>query len=305
MRRVVFKNRALDVVGHLHLPPDFDQTRRYPTLVLSTPGSSVKEQIGGIYASLLAEHGFVALTFDPTYQGESAGEPRDLESPAARTQDIHSAVDFLTTLSFVDDDRLGMLGICAGGGYAIQAALTERRFKALGTVVASDLGRAFRRMVDVEETLEAVARQRTAQAHGEPVRRDPWIPDSLKDAEEAGVADPEVLEAIAFYRESEFRHPNSTNRLLFTSYGEILGFDSFHLVPELLTLPLQVIVGGRRGATGQYEAGVLLHDLSPATDKAIFVVEGAGHYDLYYKAEPVAVAIGQLADFFSRTLSRR
>lgn len=153
-----------------------------------------------------------------------------------------------------------MLGICAGGGYAIQAALTERRFRALGTVVASDLGRAFRRMVNVEETLEAVASQRTAEARGEPLRRDPWIPDSLREAKDTGVTDPEVLEAIAFYRESEFRHPNSTNRLLY---------------------------------------------LSPATDKHLFVVEGAGHYDLYYKSDPVAIAIGRLADFFSRTVTRR
>lgn len=262
----------------------------------------MKEQIGGVYASRLAERGFVALTFDPTYQGESAGEPRDLDAPATRVQDIHCAVDFLTTQPFIDAERIGMLGVCAGGGYAIQAASLERRFKALGTVVANDLGQAFRRMVPVEETLAEVGRQRTAEARGATPRRDPWIPDTRAEAEAEGLTDPELFEAIAFYRESPYRHPRSTNRLLFTSYGHILGFDSFHLVPELLTLPLQVVVGGRRGNTGQFEASHALFDLSPATEKDLFVVEGAGHYDLYFKSEYVGPAIDVLAPFFARQL---
>jgi uncharacterized protein len=91
----------------------------------------VKEQIGAIYAPGLAERGFLALTFDPSYQGESGGEPRDLEDPAARIEDIRCAVDFLTTLPYVDEERIKPLGICAGGGCAINAALTEYRFKAV------------------------------------------------------------------------------------------------------------------------------------------------------------------------------
>lgn len=145
MTRVTFPNGELDLVGDLHLPDSFQVDGRYAALVLTTPGSSVKEQIGGIYAERLARHGFVALTFDPSYQGESGGQPRDLEDPAARVEDFRCAVDFLTTLAFVDEERLGPVGICAGGGYAVKVALTERRFKALGTVVATDIGEAFRR----------------------------------------------------------------------------------------------------------------------------------------------------------------
>lgn len=113
-----------------------------------------------------------------------------------------------------------------------------------------------------------------------------------------------MLEAITFYRESEFRHPNSTNRLLFVSYGALLGFDPFSLVPELLTQPLQVIVGGRRGPTGQYEAGRRLFDLSPSNAKHFFEVEGAGHYDMYYKPEHVGPAVAKLAAFFSEHLAQ-
>ncbi|ANF59320.1 alpha/beta hydrolase [Halotalea alkalilenta] len=305
MRPITFKNRDIKLQGNLHLPPGFDQGGSYAALVLATPGSSVKEQIGGIYAQKLAEHGFVALTFDPSYQGESGGEPRDLEDPAARVEDIRCAVDYLMTLPFVGEERVGLLGICAGGGYAINAALTEHRFQAVGTVVASDIGRAFRQMQpkeDLLKKLEDIGRQRTAEARGGELRRDPWIPDSQKEAEAAGIEDPELFEAIKFYRESRHRHPNSTNRLLFSSYAQLLSFDAFNLVPELLIQPLQVIVGGRRGNTGQYETGERLFELSPAAEKDFLVVEGAGHYDMYYKPEYVNPAIDHLVPFYSKHL---
>jgi uncharacterized protein len=302
---VSFKARHIDLAGNLHLPADFDPARHYPALVLSTPGSSVKEQIGGIYAARLAEHGFVALTFDPSYQGASGGEPRDLEDPAARVEDIRSAADLMMTQPFVDEDRLGLLGLCAGGGYAIHAALTDHRFRAIGTVVANDLGHAFRTAQSPDELIakiESVGRQRTAEARGAAPRRDPWIPDSMREAEAAGVTDPSVLEAVQFYRETDYRHPNSTNRLLYSSWASILSFDAFGLVPLLLTQPLQVIVGGRRGSTGQYEAGERLFAASPAADKDLFVVDGAGHYDLYYKPEYVGPAVDRLAAFYRRHL---
>lgn len=303
IKRVSFRNRDIEVVGNVHLPPDFDEGGTYPAIILATPGSSVKEQIGAVYAERLSADGFIALTFDPSYQGESGGEPRDLEDPAVRVEDIRCAVDHLTTLAYVDEARIGLLGICAGGGYAIKAALTERRFKAVGTVVANDIGEAMRRLLpDFRQTLLDVAAERTAQARGAPPRRDPWIPDSLAEAEAAGITDPELLEAVAFYRESEYRHPNSTNRLLFISYGSLLGFDAFSLVPDLLTQPLQVIVGGRRGPTGQYEAGKRLFDLSPSKAKHVLEVEGAGHYDMYYKPEYVGPAVARLAEFFSEHL---
>ncbi len=305
MKRISFKNGNIDIAGNIHLPADFDENRSYSALVLATPGSSVKEQIGAIYAERLAQRGFVALAFDPSHQGESGGEPRDLENPAARIEDLRCAVDYLTTLPYVDAERVGLLGICAGGGYAISAALTERRFRAVGTVVANDIGEALRRLLpDYRQTLADVASQRTAEARGAEPRRDPWIPDSLKDAEDAGITDPDVLEAVRFYRESQYRHPNSKNRLLFISYGGILGFDAFGLVPDLLTQPLQVIVGGRRGTTGQYEAGRRLFDLSPSSAKDFFVVEGAGHYDMYYKPEYVDPAVDRLSTFYMQYLTK-
>lgn len=305
MKQVSFKNKDIHIAGVIHLPDGFDEKKKYPTLVLATPGSSVKEQIGAIYAERMAKKGFVALTFDPSYQGESTGYPRDLEDPSIRAEDIRCAVDFLMTQPFVDEERLSLLGICAGAGYAVSAALTERRFKAVGTVVASDIGRAFRSFQtneDILKMLEQVGQQRTAEARGAELRRDPWIPDSMKEALAAGINEPSVLEAVEFYRESSYRHPRSTNRLLFRSYNHILSFDAFNLVPELLTQPLQVIVGGRRGITGQYEAGQRLFELSPSQEKDFFVVENAGHYDMYYMPIYVEQAVDRLAEFYFKYL---
>lgn len=303
-QRVSFKNGTINLVGNIYFPSDFSEQKTYAALVIATPGSSVKEQIGAVYAERMAARGFVAIVFDPSYQGESGGEPRDLEDPATRVEDIRCTVDFLMTLTFVGENRVGALGICAGGGYAVNAALTERRFKAVGTVVANNIGRAFRQMKPMPEvikTLEAVGKQRTVEARGGDQLRNPWIPDSLKDAEAAGITDPDLLDAVKFYRESSFRNENSTNRLLFRSYGHMLSFDAFHLVPELLTQPLQVIVAGRRGATGSFEDGKRLFELAP-NKRDFFVVEGAGHYDMYHKPEYVDQAIDQLAPFYEEHL---
>ncbi|MDF1887322.1 dienelactone hydrolase family protein, partial [Staphylococcus aureus] len=104
-----------------------------------------KEQTAGMYAEKLAEFGYVTVVYDASHQGESEGPPRYLEDPFARTEDVRASVDYLTTLDFVDNDRIGALGVCAGGGYTVSAARTERRIKTLATVSMVDIGALFRK----------------------------------------------------------------------------------------------------------------------------------------------------------------
>lgn len=307
LKSVSFKNGSIDVAGDLRLPSGFGSSNKYAALVIATPGSSVKGQIGAVYGEKMAEKGFITLAFDPSYQGESGGEPRDLEDPSARVEDIRCAVDFLTTLNYVDEGRIGILGICAGGGYTVNAAMTEHRIKAVGTVVAVNLGRALRQG-DVSspdatvKVLEAVGEQRTKEARGGAARRDPWIPDTLEQAEAAGIKDVDLLDAIKFYRTPRGYDKFSTNRRFFRSNGPLLGFDAFHLVEELLTQPLQVIVGGRLGTTGSFEDGKQLWERAN-NKKDFFVVEGAGHYEMYDTPEYVKQAVERLNGFYKEHLS--
>src|SRR5688572_10456353 len=170
---VKFKNNDITMAGNIYLPAGFDKNKKYPTIVVVHPGGGVKEQTAGLYSQKLAESGFVALAFDASYQGESGGEPRFLDNPMNRVGDIYSAIDYLVTLPYVDANRIGALGICAGSGATVKAAMTERRIKSLATVSAVDVGAAARKGWDGKAsasdqiaTLEAVAKQRTAEAKG-------------------------------------------------------------------------------------------------------------------------------------------
>lgn len=305
---VTFKHAGLDVAAVLRVPSAYEDGARGPALVLATPGSSVKEQIGANYAGRLAERGFVTLTFDPLYQGQSGGEPRDLEDPGARIEDIRCAVDYLMTLASVDEHRVGLLGICAGAGYAISAAMTEYRFKAVATVVPVNIGRARRQggtdPAAVRTLLEAVGRQRTLEARGGPARRDPWIPDTPQAAHDAGILDPDLLEAVDFYRTPRGFNEHSTNRIHFSSFGRLVGYDAFHMVSELLIQPLQVVVGGRLGQTFSFSDGKTLYERAP-NRKGFHVVKGAGHYEMYDKSPYIDEAVDVLAQFYGRWLEPR
>lgn len=152
MHPVRFANQHLSLAGHLHLPADLQAGVRYPTIVCVHPSGGVKEQTAGLYAAHLAKAGFIALAFDASYQGESEGEPRQLENPHVRVDDISAAVDYLITLAEVDPERIGVLGICAGGGYATAAAMMDTRLKAIGTVSAVNYGQMYRQGWDKRGT---------------------------------------------------------------------------------------------------------------------------------------------------------
>ncbi|MFB9123492.1 alpha/beta hydrolase [Paraburkholderia dipogonis] len=146
MQKVNFKNlngQGITMAAVINFPADFDQGKKYAAIVVSHPGGGVKEQTAGVYARKLAEQGFVTIAFDRSYQGESAGEPRQLENPYVSTEDVSAVIDYLTTLPYVDQGNIGAMGICAGAGYSANAAISDRRIKALGTVSAVNIGQMF------------------------------------------------------------------------------------------------------------------------------------------------------------------
>ncbi|MFJ7371127.1 alpha/beta hydrolase [Lysinibacillus sp. NPDC098008] len=300
-KNVRFNARGLKLAGILNLPENAEEKKENPAIVCVHPGSSCKDQTAGLYAEKLAELGYVTIAFDAAYQGESEGEPRYIEEPAARVEDIRCAVDYLTTLDYVDENRIGVLGVCAGGGYAVNAAMTERRIKAVGTVVGANIGRV-NREGDPIKTLEGIGQQRTAEARGAETLITNWIPKSQAEREQAGITDIDIKEAIDYYTTPRGQSPNSPNKLNFTSMASVIAFDAFHLVGELLTQPLQIIVGDVQGAFGSYKDGHELYNRAASKNKDILVVEGASHYDLYDQPEPVGIAVEKLASFYKEYL---
>ncbi|MDQ0779739.1 fermentation-respiration switch protein FrsA (DUF1100 family) [Streptomyces aurantiacus] len=303
LQHITIPRGPIDLAADLYLPDSIDDAAPMRAVVLSTPGSSVKEQIGANYASRLAARGIVALVFDPAHQGQSGGEPRDLEDPYRRGEDISYAIDALSTTPGIDPERIGVLGICAGGGYAVHTARTDHRIKAVGTVVPGNMGTSFRSFQPdgAAAALDAMADARIEESRSGEAARANWLPDTLEEAAAAGLTDIDTTQAITYYRTERGRNEHSTNRRLSRGDSLLLGYDAYHLVDQLMTQPLQVVLAGRIGNTGSYESGMQLWKLAP-NPVDLLVVDGAGHYEMYDEPEYVDAAVDRLVTFYSNNL---
>jgi fermentation-respiration switch protein FrsA (DUF1100 family) len=140
---VTYYNRlGIVLVADLYVPKSLDRSRKHPALVVGTPFGAVKEQASGLYAQTMAERGFVTVTHDPSYVGESGGQPHGIASSEALVEDFSAGVDFLGSLPFVDRERIGVIGVCGSGGFGLAAAEIDPRVKAVATVSMYDIGQA-------------------------------------------------------------------------------------------------------------------------------------------------------------------
>jgi fermentation-respiration switch protein FrsA (DUF1100 family) len=299
---VTFDSAGVSIAGHLYIPDD-TATGAYPAIVVGHPGTGVKEQAAGLYAERLAERGFAALAFDAAFQGESGGEPRGLEDPAHRVEDIKSAVSFLSIHEMVDADRIGALGICASGGYVVPAAATDHRIKAVGTVSAADIGRQFRRGPDDEQDpaviqgmLDAAAAARTAEARGGEPQVFPIFPATEEQARAAGQ---HAFEGWEYYRTDRGEHPRSAKAFTWNSIDRIVTFEPFRSIGLIAPRPLLMIVGSE-AATRHMTTEAFENAGDP---KELVWIDGASHVDLYDKPEYVTPAVMRLADFFRTHLA--
>ncbi|MFV9288563.1 alpha/beta hydrolase [Citrobacter freundii] len=301
MKSIRFTNAEITMAGNLFLPENFNESACYPAIVVVHPSGGVKEQTSGLYAEELARHGYITLAFDAAYQGESSGEPRQLENPYHRVEDISAAIDYLVAQHCVDEQRIGVVGICAGGGYAIHATMLDRRIKALGTVSAVNYGDMYRQGWEGNqqpasslELLQMAAEQRTAEAKGAATGYLPTTPSSVEEAQNRDFA-----EAYEYYRTPRAMHRNAPSRFTTRSLAQLVIYDAFNLANIFLTQPMLVIAGSEAGTRWMTEE---IYQRAASQNKNLHIVNGATHIAMYDQPEYVSEAAGKFVSFFAEHL---
>lgn len=305
METVTFRNPGMywDMAANIHFPPGFDASKRYPAMISNHPIGSCKEQTSGnVYGAAMAEAGFVVIVPDASFQGGSGGAPRWIEDPEQRVKDYRDTIDFAQSLPYVDPDRIGMLGICGGGGYSVKATVMDKRIKALVTITGVNFGRLMREgfsNFDPVGALQHMAAQRTAENAGADEEINLFVPASMDAAKAAGITDIDVLGATDYYRN---RVPNAAagTRMLVSHAASAMTWDAFAFAETLLTQPILLVFGGKPGGFGAYRDGMELHGRAASKDKEVVVVEGWSHYDLYDQPEPVGIALEHLIPFIKQ-----
>lgn len=295
-------NKTIQMSAVLNLPEGFDEGRQYPAIVVSHPGGGVKEQTSGTNARELAKQGFVTIAYDASYQGESGGEPRQLENPHVRTEDVSAVIDYLTTLPYVDNDRIGAMGICAGAGYTANAAINDRRIKAVGTVSMVNIGQMFRNgwLNDVKDAdaipyIQAGDDARTADANSDDIAQVPLAPMNEADA-----PNEELRQAWEYYHTPRAQYPTAPGYATARSLSQIIPYDAFFKSEAFFTQPLLTVVGSVAGSKWMSDD---LMERAASKDKTMYIAEGANHMDMYDGESQIAEAVGQLAPFFEKNLA--
>jgi fermentation-respiration switch protein FrsA (DUF1100 family) len=263
----------------------------------------VKEQTSGLHAQKLAEMGYITIAFDASFYGDSGGEPRRIEVPEIRVEDFSAAVDFLSNHDLVDPNRIGVLGICGGGGYSVSATQIDHRIKALATVSMYDMGRARRQglgdTITYEQrmqTLTELGEQRTREFAGAERREITAMPQSV-----APDSPQLVKDFYDYYMTPRGHHPNCANGFYsFTSLAPMMNHFPFAQIETISPRPLLFIVGEH--ATSAYVSEDAYS--RAAEPKELFVVPGASHVDLYDVPEYMSVSLAKMDSFFREHLNR-
>ena len=297
---ISYKNRfGIEVAADLYLSKDFDESKKHAAIIVGAPYGGVKEQGPGIYAQNMAERGFVALTFDPSYNGFSGGEPRHLSSPDLFVEDFSAAVDYVGTRPFVDRDQIGVIGICGSGGFGISAAQVDRRIKAIATISMYDISRyiskGFMDSLTEEESnqmLDAVAEQRYVDFEGkEPVLTPRGAPFVFDDN-----ADPIGREFGEFYSTLRGYHPNSITQFTVTSSMSFMNFPLLTHIKSISPRPILFVIGEHAHSRYFSEDAYKLAE----EPKELYIVPNAGHVDLYDKTD--LIPFDKLEAFFTENL---
>lgn len=298
-QKVSFSNRlGINLVADLYLPKDLDRSRKHPAIVVGGPYGAVKEQSAGLYAQTMAERGFVTVAHDPSYNGESGGQPHFTASSEALVEDFSAAVDFLGTKPFVDRERIGVIGVCGSGSFGLAATETDSRIKAVATISMYDIGQAHRQglaetadVTVIKTSAEAISEQRWAEVDGAERTLAIGTPQQL--TEKSSEIDKEFY---AYYRTPRGQHPRSSTAFWRTGGAQMMLFWSFANLGWISPRPVLFITGGQAHSRIFSE-----HAYRRAAEpKELYIVPGAGHVDLYDRVN--LIPFDKLTDFFRKNL---
>ncbi len=300
--KVTFTNRyGITLTGDLYLPKDRDNNL-LAGIAVSGPYGAVKEQASGLYANELAQRGFAVIAFDPSFTGESGGEPRNVASPDINTEDFSAAIDYLGTRDFVDREKIGIMGICGFGGMGLNAAAIDKRVKAIAVASMYDMSRVtakgyFDSMTPEQRSqmLNQLAEQRWKDAeNGKPAYSANGLPDKIDGNE------PEFVQGYYnYYKTGRGFHPRSINSNGSWTVTNPLSFMNMPLltyIGEISPRPVLIIAG--ENAHSRYFS----EDAYKAANepKELMIIPGAVHTDLYDKID--IIPFDKLETFFKENL---
>lgn len=300
---VTYKLHGLDIAANVYTPADYDAAKKYPAIVVAHPNGGVKEQVAGLYAQCLAENGYITLAADASYQGASGGEPRHTDKPANREEDIHGMIDFISQYPGVDVERLGVLGICGGGGYTIKAAQSDKRLKAVATLSMFNTGRVRRNGYQdsqLDSIQERLAKASEARAEAVKTGKERLVGSMAGVTDEQAAKLPFDLyrEGFQYYLRTH-AHPNSTFEYTESSLMDLMAWDAADQI-ELINQPLLMIAGEK--ADSRYMTEDTFNKASGTTDKELFLIPNATHIQTYFVPEYVEAATNKLVKFYGEKL---
>lgn len=279
-KHVCYKNRfGITITADLYTPIGMDAGAKHPAVVIGPPYSGVKEQGPGVYANELAQRGFVALAFDPSYNGESGGEPRHVSSPDIFTEDFMAGVDYLGTREFVDREKIAAVGICGSGGFALSAASVDVRIKAVVTASMVDIsGNAdlFYTPETKKARLQALAQKRYEDFGRPEAEVLPAYPAEAADSIPEGL-DPMTAEFWSFYALKRGHHPNARGGFTTTSDTSFFNFQLLNHIGDIAPRKVLILAGEKAQTRGLSEQ--ICSRMQGSAE--LVIVPGANHVDLY------------------------
>ena len=300
---VTYKLNGIDIAANVYTPANYNTSKKYPAIAIAHPNGGIKEQTAGLYAQRLAEAGYIAIAADAAYQGASGGEPRHTDKPAYRTEDIRGMADFITRYAGVDANRLGVLGICGGGGYTLKAVQSDKRFKAVATLSMFNSGEVRRngfqnsQLSTIQERLKKASDARAQEAAGGKIIYGGV--ESITDEEIAKTSTDLYREGYEYYYRTH-AHPNSTFLYTLSSLLDPMTWDASTNM-DLIDQPLLMMAGGKDDT--KYMTDETFSKATNAKRKELFVIDGATHIQSYWKPEYVKAAVDKLTNFFGENLN--